>query len=165
MWEIFIGVFSGVLTALILLAIKSFWHSKVSPFLRALRYSGVQISGVWLGNTVESIEENTVTSNTKLSIEQKAHDLFGTCTYEYNDDNRQFILNFDVKGYLWEGYITLNFIPKDKRIMSYATAMMKISGGGTDLLGQFSYRNVVEERVDSIQLHLSRQDRIDGVTS
>ena len=79
--------------------------------------------------------------------------------FSFKNKEKDFTLDFDVTGYLWEGYLTLNFLPKDKRVTSYATALLKLHGGGASLVGQMCFRNVEEEKVTAIELGLGRETK------
>ena len=58
-----------------------------------------------------------------------------------------------------EGYITLNFTPKDKRVTSYATALLKLHDGGQTLVGSWLFRDVIKENVLQASMYLSRQEQ------
>ena len=62
-------------------------------------------------------------------------------------------------GYIWEGYVTLNFTPKDKRITSYATALVKLHDGGISLVGTWLFRDVAKEGVNQVPLCLFRNQK------
>jgi hypothetical protein len=147
-----VGIVAGTLTTWIILAGKFFWQSKVTPYLRAVRYQGVQVDGSWLGrsNDVEHEQES------RLFLIQSAHQLSGSFAFKFKNLEKDFALDFEVTGYLWEGYLTLNFLPKDKRVTSYATGLLKLHGGGCELVGQMCFRNVEEEKVSAISLSLGR---------
>ena len=153
-----IGIVTGILTTVILFILKSFWTSKVTPFLRSIRYQGVQVDGNWSG-----IDENTDTekggiykTEFNLFVKQNAHELTGTCFFKYKDDVKDGGLEFNVTGYIWEGYVTLNFTPRDKRITSYATALLKLHDGGHSLIGTWLFRDVEKEFVNHVTMALFR---------
>jgi hypothetical protein len=55
-----IGIVTGILTTVLLFVLKSFWSSKIVPFLASIRYQGVIIAGQWSGFaeiTEKDIEE------------------------------------------------------------------------------------------------------------
>lgn len=151
-----VGTVTGILTAFLLYLLKKFWDNYLHPWLRELRYSGVDVSGQWQG--IENDEDGT-SFEIALVLKQSAHDVSGTARIEFVGSSHSFDLAFNVTGQIWEGYITLNFKPVDKRVTSYATALLKIAGGGVALNGQAAYRNVNDERVDSFALELKRDAR------
>ena len=120
--ESLLGIVSGILTTWILFIGKVFWDSKVTPFIRETRYQGVKIDGAWSGASKDDNSE----SESRLFLDQSAHELTGTFTIKFKDKARDQTVDFNVRGYMWEGYITLNFIPKDRRVTSYGTALIEV---------------------------------------
>ena len=161
-----IGIVIGILTTASLYLIKVIWTAKVVPFLSATRYSGVKIDGQWSGNDRNDNSENgdIYESESSLFLEQNAHSLSGAYMFKFKSENKEFSLNFDVNGYMWEGYITLNFTPKDKRITSYATTLLKLHDGGSSLIGTWLFRDVINESVNQVPLKLIRDANIASQT-
>ena len=147
-----VGIVAGLLSTWLMLGSKFLWQSKVTPYLRAMRYQGVKVDGPWLGTSKDEEHE----SDSRLFLSQSAHELSGSFMFTFKNKEKAFTLDFEVKGYMWEGYITLNFIPRDKRITSYATALLKLHGGGGLLVGQMCFRDVEEEKVTAIPMGLAR---------
>jgi hypothetical protein len=147
-----LGIVTGVLTTWLILAGKFLWQQKVTPYLIATRYQGVKIDGSWVGSSKDDEHE----SETRLFLTQSAHTLGGNFIFSFKNKDRDFTLDFKVNGYMWEGYITLNFIPSDRRVTSYATALLKHHGGGHLLVGQMCFRNVEEEEVTAIPMAVAR---------
>ena len=94
-----------------------------------------------------------------MFLAQRAHEIGGSFIFSFKNAQKEFTLDFVVKGYMWEGYITLNFIPRDKRVTSYATALLKHHGGGNHLVGQFCFRDVEAEEVKTVPMGLSWQTK------
>lgn len=159
-----IGIVTGILTTAILFAIKVFWSAKVTPFLASIRYQGVKISGQWSGFaeiTEKDIEEGKqkgppLRSEHSLFINQNAHNLTGSFLFKFKNPDKEFSIDFNVVGYIWEGYVTLNFTPKDKRITSSATTLLKLHDGGETLIGTWLFRDVIQELVTQTPLFLVR---------
>jgi len=147
-----VGIIAGILTTWIILAAKYLWQQKVTPYLRATRYQGVQVDGSWVGKSKDAEHE----SDSRLFLTQSAHQIGGSYVFSFKSKDKDFTLDFQVTGYMWEGYLTLNFLPKDKRVTSYATALLKLHGGGTQLVGQMCFRNVEEEKVTAIHMAVGR---------
>lgn len=147
-----VGIVVGIITSALMYLAKVFWDNKVTPFLRATRYQGVKIDGPWIGKSKDDNHESEV----RLFLNQNAHELQGSMLFSFKSKEKEFTIDFNVNGYMWEGYITLNFLPKDKRVTSYATALLKLHGGGGVLVGQFSFRNVEQEIVTTISMVVSR---------
>jgi hypothetical protein len=156
-----VGIVTGILTTAILFLLKNIWITKAVPFLTTTRYQGVQIDGQWTGSSENSDpQKGDVYSNeANLYLDQRAHDLSGLFIFSFKNEKKSFTLEFNVKGYIWEGYVTLNFTPKDRRVTSYATALLKLHDGGCLLLGDWLFRNVETEFVNSTPLSLGRNLR------
>jgi len=154
-----VGIVAGIITTWILFIGKEFWESRVVPYLQELRYQGVKIDGAWSGYTKVEGQEAVegFESDTRLFLVQSAHKLTGSFTFTFKNSKKNFTLDFNVSGYMWEGYITLNFLPKDRRITSYGTTLLKLHDGGHSLLGQWCFRDVEAEKVISIPMSLGRE--------
>jgi len=154
-----LGIVTGIVTTAILFLIKELWVEKAVPFIAATRYQGVLINGQWHGASENSDPEKglTFSNSAQLFIDQKAHKLSGLFIFNFKNENNNFTLEFNVTGYIWEGYVTLNFTPKDRRVTSYGTALLKLHNGGNTLQGEWLFRNVVTEFVDQSPLHLGRE--------
>lgn len=161
--ESFVGIVTGIITTWILFVGKAFWEFKITPYLQEMRYQGVKIDGAWSGyvkveekgegeSKVEGFE-----SDMRLFLIQSAHKLTGSYTFSFKNSKKNFTLDFNVSGYMWEGYITLNFLPKDRRITSYGTALLKLHNGGHSLVGQWCFRDVEAETVIAIPMLLGRE--------
>jgi hypothetical protein len=158
-----VGIIAGIITTWILFVGKAFWETKVIPYLQEVRYQGVKIDGAWSGHVhVKSDEEGKVEgfeTDSRLFLIQSAHKLTGAFTFSFQNDKKNFTLDFNVNGYMWEGYITLNFLPKDRRITSYGTALFKLHDGGHSLIGEWCFRDVEAEKVVSIPMSIVRQTK------
>lgn len=158
-----VGIVTGIITTTVLYAAKVFWTAKVTPFLKRIRYQGVQIDGVWSGISEVTAEQvaagqpgSPFHSEGSLFLEQNAHDLKGTFHFKFKNEVKDFALEFNVTGYMWEGYVTLNFTPQDRRVTSYATGLLKLHDGGVSLIGSWLFRDVEKEFVSHTPLILTR---------
>ena len=98
-----IGIVTGIFTTWLILAGKFIWQQKITPYLQATRYQGVKVDGPWIGASNTENEE----SETRLYLTQKAHELGGSFIFSFKNSEKNFTLDFNVKGYMWEGYLTL----------------------------------------------------------
>lgn len=147
-----LGIIAGILTSALLLIVKTFWDNWAVPFIRETRYSGVQVAGTWSGENPDPNEGNKI----RLFITQSAHDLAGDMTLTFTGGGNVRILDFVVSGYMWEGFLTLNLKPKDRKVTSYATILVKLHDGGHQLVGQMAFRNVQKDIVETTQLSVIR---------
>lgn len=153
-----VGIVTGICTTAVLYLIKVLWTKKAVPFLVSTRYQGVKIDGQWVGSGKNDDPEQGTIFETEFSlfISQSAHHLGGSFHFKFKNQEKNFNLDFDVSGYMWEGYVTLNFTPKDKRVTSYATALVKLHDGGQSLIGTWLFRDVINEFVNQVPLFLVR---------
>ncbi len=153
------GIVTGILTTVLIFLARNFWNSKIVPFLEKTRYQGVMLAGQWNGTSENNDESQgeIFWNEATLFLDQKAHDLSGYFIFKFKNSEKNFVINFDVKGYIWEGYVTLNFTPKDRRVTSYATALLKLHSGGCLLVGGWLFRHVNEEYVVYTALSLGRE--------
>lgn len=155
-----LGIVTGILTSAILYLLNVFWKSKVTPFLAATRYQGVKIEGTWVGfgENKDPDQGDIFRTEFSLFLTQSAHDLNGSFLFKFKNESKEFTIDFNVNGYMWEGYVTLNFTPKDRRITSYATSLLKLHDGGATLVGKWLFRDVINEFVNDVPLILARND-------
>lgn len=149
-----LGIVTGILTTVVLFLAKVLWDTKLRPFLQELRYSGVKIEGKWAGQFVD--DHGGIRTNFVLFLTQSALQLGGTSVLKHDSPDNNYEIHFNVVGRIWEGYVVVNFAPIDRRVTSYATAMLKITGGGVNLVGQIAFRDVFQEQVTAEPLHLGR---------
>ncbi|MFM1711896.1 hypothetical protein [Aeromonas salmonicida] len=155
------GIITGIITTAFLFLIKSIWSTKIVPFLASTRYQGVLIGGQWASEDRNDAPENgdIFEIEANLFLNQNAHHLDGSLLFKYKSTNKSFSLDFSVSGYMWEGYVTLNFSPKDKRITSYGTTLLKLHDGGSTLVGTWLFRDVISEKVSHVPITLIREQR------
>jgi len=155
------GIVTGICTTALLYLLKVIWSAKIVPFLVATRYQGVKIDGQWVGSGKNNDPENGDVFETEVSLflSQSAHELGGSFLFKFKNEVKDFNLDFNVSGYMWEGYVTLNFTPKDKRITSYATTLLKLHDGGQSLVGTWLFRDVIAEYVNQVPLVLVRNQQ------
>lgn len=153
-----IGIVTGICTTAVLFLIKSIWVTQVIPFIEARKYQGVNLEGQWVGSgkNEDPDKGNTYKTEFNLFLKQSAHHLSGSFLFKFKDPTKDVNLDFYVSGYMWEGYVTLNFTPKDKRVTSYATTLLKLHDGGSSLVGTWLFRDVIKEFVSQVPLVLVR---------
>ncbi len=185
---IVIGVVAGIITSWVIYFGKYLWDTKFKPYWEELRYQGVIVSGVWTGKADwkepaqganipqnAGVQTNSAAqppapvqpnpadkpdshSEWRLYLEKSAHNLKGSFSIKFNSPHQKYSLDFKVTGYMWEGYLTLNCLPVDRRITSYATMLMKLHAGGGTLIGQICLRSVQDETVAAVPLGLDRTE-------
>ncbi len=118
---IILGTITGILSAIVLLILGQIFHKIVLPWYQELIYKGMDISGMWKVHFRE--DEGQATFD--FHFKQKAHRLSGDClvTKEWTALNKTTTIHHYLEGYLWEGYLTLNMLPKDRSKISYSTGL------------------------------------------
>lgn len=91
-----LGITTGILTTWILFLGKVLWDAKVTPYVRETRYQGVKVDGAWSG----AIKDENTESESRLFIDQSAHELSGSFLLKYKDPTKSFSLDFNVRGYM-----------------------------------------------------------------
>ena len=147
-----IGIVTGILTTVLLFLVKEFIQKVAIPWYQELIYKGVDLNGTWK-KEYGGEEKGT---KFKLILDQSAHKLRGSLLFMQIEKGEESSHEFSVEGYLWEGYATLNFRPKNRKILSYAAALLKVCKGGSELQGYLSFRNVDKDEVISEELKLQR---------
>src|SRR4051812_43639069 len=151
-WQTVLGIATGVVTSALLFFLKDLWVKILRPYVEELRYNGVSVGGTWRGYSRDEFHD----SDMHLRLAQSALRITGTFNFRFRSAQKQFTIDYDVTGYLWEGYLTLNFRPVDKSITTSATGLFKIAGGGAALAGQFCFRNVELEAVTPLFITMAR---------
>lgn len=123
--NIFLGVVSGVITAMLLWLASRFVENSLLPWLKEVRYDGVDVAGEWKESKRDAAGWTT---ENVLTLEQTALDLSGIMITRVRSPGNSFDLQMRVTGRLWEGYITLSLMPVDRTITSVATALLKLHG-------------------------------------
>lgn len=104
--SVILGVVSGVVTAAILQLFGKLFTHHVIPWYRAITYRGVDISGTWM----TTHENGDHKARFELTLVQREHALTGSATIIQGVDLKAptSVVNMEVDGSVWEGFVTLN---------------------------------------------------------
>lgn len=160
MGQAVLGIVTGILTTAVLWFAKFLWKSKMEPWLREIRYSGVQLEGKWHGHGHGEDPKEPWSTDIELFLNQSAHQLSGTFVLEHKSPANTYKLLHGVSGFIRDGVLILNFSPIDRRVIAYSTAMLKITGGGVGLVGRLTYRNTNSEEIVSEPVSLARAEAV-----
>jgi hypothetical protein len=152
--NIFLGVISGVITAMLFYVGSRFVEHTIKPWAKQVRYDGVDIEGVWIDRDSDAV--TSTTSETTLTLDQSARDVRGTYSLRFRSPSNSFDLHMTVSGELWEGYVSLTMRPVDRTVTSVSTALFKVDGGGVSLRGVMAFRNVNSDKVETMPVNLMR---------
>ena len=148
-----VGVFVGVVTALLLFIAKGFWVNTIVPFWQKVRYQGADISGSWrAGNKSESGTETDLS----LNLNQSAHVISGSMNFTLvtNDSREQ--IDFNLSGTYWETYLCLNAQSKNKQTFSGGTMYLQSKSNGREFNGYFAFRDGLSNCVTSVPIKFER---------
>lgn len=123
-----------MITASILLLIKSIFTNSLIPWYRHITYKGIKLEGSWY----------QYTNNQKILLELTQHCEYikGKATVHalvQREDHYDSLKTFDVSGYISERFLLITLKHTDKRRLGLVTQLVQIDGDGTVLKGQGSW--------------------------
>lgn len=131
---IFIGVFSGILTSvLIWLAIQIFKKILI-PWYQQSIYRGIDISGDWTSRQEFS---GGVISNQTLEVNQKGHFIKGTLISHNSVPKQQEedVKYFTLYGEIFDNYVDIEYKNRDRKNIGRGSLLLKVKNGGDTLEG------------------------------
>lgn len=170
---IFWGVLAGVVTSFLLFVLGLVFRGIVIPWYQALIFEGIDLEGLW-GSTKNV---SGATYDYTLILHQKAHRVSGSMRIlkrssqpatpsgysGTGDDEQEFKVQgsydqeFKVEGSTWEGYVTLSMKSDDRKSLSFATSLLRVSNRGRYLIGHMSYRADRTDQVESEAVEWARR--------
>lgn len=149
--NILLGVFAGVMTSAIIFMFSQFMQKVILPWYKALIYRGIDVSDSWDMDVKH--KDGTHAFSQRVTLRQSGHELSGDALTTIKSGK---VVAQTVRGHVWEGYVALTYLPKDRKRTSYATAMLKVTNAGDSLDGYFVFRNNSEDKVVSVEGKLQR---------
>jgi hypothetical protein len=150
---IIIGMVTGILTATFLFVCKEIFTNYIVPFYQRIRYQGADVSGSWFAEYTGDDESKSTFS---IVLRQSAHIITGSIQFSHKGPTKSYNVDYYVLGEYWEGYLHLHCRSKDRKVFSHSAAFLKLVGGGTGLLGSFSFRNVETDLVTMMDIGFDR---------
>ncbi|WP_156115081.1 hypothetical protein [Pseudomonas sp. ML96] len=133
-----IGVFTGVITTVLLYLTKLIIDKILLPWYQNLTYRGIDVSGVWEG---EFSSSDTANFTAKLTLDQSAHNLSGSyIVIKYINGEEQKITSMSVSGEVWEGFVSLKCRTISNKNLSFGSMLLKIND--SELNGHKVFRNL-----------------------
>lgn len=139
--NIVIGIVTGLITATVLLIVKSIFFASFLPWYRQVMYRGLKIEGSW-----HSISR---AQKVLIEINQACEKLTGKATVLLAKDNipestRQRleiddIRTFDVKGEISERFVSLQLKHTDRSRLGVVNYLLQVDGDGTKLTGKANW--------------------------
>lgn len=126
--NIVIGILTGIITTAILYLISRMFMDWVMPWYRSVKYTGIDISGVW--ETKQDFDSSTEYS--LLNLRQKADKLDGlwTISITQNGSDENEIKTFSIKGTIEDRFALLTSKNTDQRQIGLGTMLLEAVGNG-----------------------------------
>ena len=136
---ILIGVFSGVITTIVIYILNVIFKRILLPWYQAISYKGIDVSGSWEGN-IDS-KKDIIYFTGKLTLQQNAHDLIGSYVIvKYENEKVLKITSMKVSGTVWEGFVSLTCRTVSNKNLSFGSMLLKIND--EQLNGHQIFRNL-----------------------
>jgi len=153
--NIIIGILTGIITTAILYLISRMFMDWVMPWYRSVKYTGIDVSGVW--ETKQDFE--TSIEYSLLNLRQKADKLEGlwtiSITQNGSDDNE--IKTFSVKGTIEDRFALLTSKNTDQRQIGIGTMLLEAIGNGFELTGCETWYSVDNKEIKADKISLKRK--------
>lgn len=154
--HIMLGITTGIITAVLLYIFNQIFKKLLLPWYQNFKYKGVDLNGKWTGFMIDTPE---VSFPFNIKLDQNAHDINGTAELNKSQTRDKYSMTkYDVSGYVWEGYITLNFQSSDRTRLSFATALLQVLKGGRRLEGFFVFRDLRHDGIRERPVYFDRSD-------
>ena len=130
---IFIGVFSGVLTSILIwLGVRIFIDILI-PWYQTTIYRGIDISGEW--NSIQYYPGNVIVEQT-IQLIQKGHKIKGTLISRNKIPNKgEDTTTFQLLGEIFDNYVDIEYKIEDQKLISRGSQLLKVKDGGGKLEG------------------------------
>lgn len=150
--SVFLGIISGILTALLLGLLSIIFRKIILPWFESFVYRGVNVSGNW----VHTKKEQSQTFEIQLELEQKAQRIHGSFQAKTNwlekEKNEEYVNYYEIKGDVKDNYILLTYSAKRKDRTGVGAFLLRVSHGGTELIGTIIFTpdgNVEDHKIES----------------
>lgn len=153
--NIIIGIVTGVLTTALLYLISRVFIDWVIPWYRSIKYSGIDISGVW--ETEQEFELSREYS--LLNLIQKAEKLDGlwTISITENESSHNEIKTYKVEGIIEDRFAILTAKNTDRRQIGISTILVEATGNGYELVGCEVYYSVDNKTIKTNSIFFKRK--------
>lgn len=153
--NIIIGILTGILTTALLYLISRMFIDWVLPWYRSVKYTGIDVSGVW--ETKQEFDSSKEYS--LLNLSQKADKLTGlwTISITQNGSDENEIKTFDVEGTIEDRFALLTSKNTDKRQIGIGTMLIEAVGNGFELNGCETWYSVDNKEIKADKISFSRK--------
>lgn len=154
--SLLLGVVAGIITSLVLYALKALFTTILIPKFEDLRYKGVRLDGEWRGNN----DTSDFKVDYRLLIKQNAHRVSGRMQITKTGKNipETENLEFKIEGTVWEGFLNLGAWSMDSSRLGFGADLLQIKEGGRKLEGIHVYRSLRRDCVAQLPLSLKKNE-------
>lgn len=132
-FNIFIGVFSGILTSIVIWTTIQLFKKIFIPWYQQSIYRGIDISGEW---TAKNEFTGGVVVEQVIQIKQSGHKIQGTMFSKSTVPSRgQSTGHFNIVGEIFDNYVDIEYKIRDKKYISRGSILLKVKEGGNKLFG------------------------------
>jgi len=155
--NIFLSVFAGILTYIIIEILKLIFNKIIIPWYQDKIYRGFDISGIWTEN---HNYENMITQESEIHISQNAHNILGKISLIKKGDDGQILgtKNFEFKGEFYNNFLNITCWNADKKQIGTHNYLMKIERDGKEMDGFKTYFDIGFGKIRSQEIFWTRKD-------
>ncbi|MCQ4281184.1 hypothetical protein NA643_19070 [Pseudomonas stutzeri] len=152
--NVFTGVFSGIVTTIILYFCALFTQKVVGPWITKLRYSGVDLSGKWYCADCTMAQEIT------FDLTQSANVIHGKAQFHTKsrkpNASYEDIRSFSIEGRIEDRFVSLFLKHEDRQRLGINNYLLEVVGDGRHLKGVFCFYGLKNHTIMSSQQNLWR---------
>lgn len=154
--NIFIGIFSGIITSALIFLVLQIFNKVILPWYRHAIYRGLDISGGWEARQIHEKYEDYLLFN----LEQREQDIKGTLTViktNTNNSEEREIKTLNIVGRFQDGHLMLTGNNIDRRFRSHLTYLANVQNGGNVLHGIYTFVDAGHGRISCQETQISRK--------
>ena len=149
---IFIGVFSGILTSVLIWITVRVFKDILVPWYQTTIYRGIDISGEWV--STQEYAGNVLAEQT-IQLKQKGHKISGTLISRNKIPSKgEDTTTFKLLGEIFDNYVDIEYQIDDQKLIGRGSQLLKVKDGGEKLEGglvaidRFSTEIMVSKNVE-----------------
>ncbi|MBC8146982.1 MAG: hypothetical protein H8E98_03220 [Bacteroidetes bacterium] len=128
---IFIGVFSGIITSILIWICIQMFKKILIPWYQQTIYRGINVSGEWISKQEYS---GNVLAEQTISLNQKGHLIKGTLISRNKIPNKgEDTTTFKINGEIFDNYVDIEYQINDKKLIGRGSQLLKVKDGGEKL--------------------------------
>jgi len=156
--NIFISVFSGVLSAAFLYIFSIYFNKIIIPWYRNLKYKGLDISGKWI--EIHNYEDLFI-QESEITLMQYTENVEGNIVLAKRHKNSKDI--FEIKSFKFKGEFNNNFLNitcwnTDHKQIGTTNYLLLIKLDGRTMQGIKTYYDVGFQKINSVEISWIREN-------